>query len=377
MRILLAALLGTILWSGVATAQEMQKMSILTGLKSGTYFRFGQDIAQVISKECNAEITVKESQGSLANLQRLRHEVFSQLAIVQQDTLDYLKTAAAKDVKLQDMIKNIRYIFPLYSEEVHLVTTRNSGIKNLRDIAGKRVAIGVGESGTYLTASFILLLSGIDVEEVEIGGADALRRLLLPADDANKVDAMFYVAGTPVKLYTETPGLKDKLAAVTINEPAVLDRYNPAQLTAQDYAWIDDKVDTVKVKSVLMTYDFVGPQCLNVGMLANRVKANLQSLKTETGHAKWAEVDINAPLKGWQLYKCVKQYIDAPVGPEGERRCAFIQTTGATPGYMPPGQKTPKAEGGGGSGGSICDSAKKSDNPIVQSLCKNLKELQK
>lgn len=303
--------------------------------------------------------------------------MFSQLAIVQQDTLDYLKTAAAKDAKLQDIIKNIRYIFPLYSEEVHLVTTRNSGIEKLRDIAGKRVAIGVGESGTYLTASFILLLSGIDVEQVEIGGVDALRRLLLPADDANKVDAMFYVAGTPVKLYTETPGLKDKLAGVTIDEPAVLDRYNAAQLTGQDYAWIADKVDTVKVRSVLMTYDFQGPQCLNVGMLANRLKANLQTLKTETGHAKWAEVEINAPLKGWQPYRCVKQYIDAAVGPEGERRCAFIQATGARLDYMPPGQKTPKGQAGGGSGGSVCDGSKKTDNPIVQSLCKNLKQLQR
>jgi uncharacterized protein len=378
MRMVLYAVLGFVLSFGIAAAQEMRNMSILTGLKSGTYFRFGQDIAQVINKECGTDIVVKESQGSLANLQRLRHEIFSQLAIAQQDTLDYLKTAAAKDTKLQDIIKNIRYVFPLYSEEVHLVTTKTSGIKKLKDITGKRVAVGVGESGTYLTASFILLLSGIDVEQVEIGGVDALRRLLLPADDANKVDAMFYVAGTPVKLYTETPGLKDKLAGVTIDEPAVLDRYNAAELTSQDYPWIDAKVDTVKVRSVLLTYDFQGPQCLNVGMLANRVKANLQSLKTETGHAKWAEVEIEAPLKGWQPYKCVKQYIDAPVGPEGDRRCAFIQTTGSAD-YMPPGQKTPKAQqgGSGGPGGSVCDGPKKTDNPIVQSLCKNLKELQR
>src|SRR5688572_29875993 len=260
MRILLSAILGLVLSSGLGVAQEMRNMSILTGMKSGTYFRFGQDIAQVINKECGTDIVVKESQGSLANLQRLRHEIFSQLAIAQQDTLDYLKTAAAKDTKLQDIIKNIRYVFPLYSEEVHLVTTKTSGIKKLKDITGKRVAVGVGESGTYLTASFILLLSGIDVEQVEIGGVDALRRLLLPADDANKVDAMFYVAGTPVKLYTETPRLKDKLAGVTIDEPAVLDRYNAAELTSQDYPWIDTKVDTVKVRSVLLTYDFQGPQ---------------------------------------------------------------------------------------------------------------------
>src|SRR5262245_19150388 len=96
MRVLLGAMLGLVLSSGLGMAQEMRNMSILTGMKSGTYFRFGQDIAQVMRKECDSDIVVKESQGSLANLQRLRHEILSQLAIAQQDTLDYLKTAAAK-----------------------------------------------------------------------------------------------------------------------------------------------------------------------------------------------------------------------------------------------------------------------------------------
>lgn len=66
MRLLLTALLGVILSYGSAAAQEMRNMSILTGLKSGTYYRFGQDIAQVMRKECDADLTVKESQGSLA-----------------------------------------------------------------------------------------------------------------------------------------------------------------------------------------------------------------------------------------------------------------------------------------------------------------------
>lgn len=345
-------------------------MSILTGRKTGTYYRFGQDIAELMRKECGAEIIVKESQGSLANLQRLRHEVHSQLAIVQQDSLDYLKTAAGTDTKLQEIVRSIRYVFPLYAEEVHLVTTRNSGIEKLRDIAGKKVAIGEGESGTYLTASFILLLSGVDVTQVEIGPGEALRRLLLPAKDPNRVDALFYVAGTPVKLFTENPALRDQLAAVAIDEPAILDRYGPTQLTSEDYEWITDKVDTVSVRSVLMTYDFQQGQCQNVGMVANRVKANLKTLKEEMGHAKWAEVDINAPLRGWQPYKCVSKYIDAPVGKEN-RQCSFAQTGSAD--YMPPGQKTQAQKA---PNSSVC-AAGKSDNPIVQSLCKNLKELKK
>ena len=346
-------------------------MSILTGQKTGTYFRFGHDIADLMRRECGAEIEVKESQGSLANLQRLRHEVHSQLAIVQQDSLDYLKTAAGTDTKLQEIARSIRYVFPLYAEEVHLVTTKGSGNRKLRDLAGKKIAVGEGASGTYLTASFILLLSGIDVTQVEIGPAEGLRRLLLPAKDPNRVDALFYVAGTPVKLFTENPALRDQLAAVAIDDPAILDRYSPTKLTPDDYEWITDDVNTVAVRSVLMTYDFQQEQCQNVGMVANRLKANLKALKEQFGHAKWAEVDINAPLRGWQAYKCVTKYIDAPVEKDN-RQCAFAQTGSAD--YMPPGQKTsgPKMA----PNPSVCAGGK-SDNPIVQSLCKNLKELKK
>jgi TRAP transporter TAXI family solute receptor len=369
MRVLLAAFVVILFPAIEAGAQELRNMSILTGQKTGTYFRFGNDIAELMRNECGADISVKESQGSLANLQRLRHEQHSQLAIVQQDTLDYLKQAASADTKLQDIVRNIRYVFPLYSEEVHLVTTKGSGIKSLRDIAGKRIAIGEAESGTYLTASFILLLSAIEVKRVEIGQIEGLRRLLLPAQDPNRIDALFYVAGAPVKLFAENPALRDQLAGVAIDDPAVLERYNASQLTSDDYGWIENKLSTVRVRSVLMTYDFQLEQCQNVGMVANRVKANLKALREGAGHAKWNEVELNAPLPGWRLYKCVSKYVDMTVGKQ-DRRCTFGEAPSAA-GYMPPGQKPQNA----GPPPSVCG-AGKSDNPIVQSLCRNLKELQ-
>jgi TRAP transporter TAXI family solute receptor len=368
MRTLFSAALCLVLSYVFADAQEMRNMSILTGAKTGTYYRFGTDIADLLRKECGAEIAVKESQGSLANLQRLRHEANSQLAIVQQDSLDYLKKAAASDPKLQEIARAIRLVFPLYSEEVHLVTTRATGIKRLKDISGKRVAVGEPESGTYLTSSFVLLLAGIEAERVQIGQVEALRRLLLPVQDPARIDALFYVAGAPVKLFAENPALKDQLSGVAIDEPAVLERYNAAQLTSEDYGWIDGKVDTIRVRSVLMTYDFKLEQCANVGMVANRIKANLKALKSESGHPKWAEVEVNAPVAGWQIYRCVAKYLDAPIGTDN-RQCMFTET--ASTDYMPPGQKAQKA-----APASVCGNGK-TDNPIVQSLCRNLNDLQK
>ena len=80
-----------------AKAQEMRNLSILTGLPGSTYHRFGQDIAQVLRQECGIELEVKSSAGSMENMRRLRHEKFTQLAIVQQDILDYMRVASEID----------------------------------------------------------------------------------------------------------------------------------------------------------------------------------------------------------------------------------------------------------------------------------------
>jgi hypothetical protein len=73
----------------------------------------------------------------------------------------------------------------------------------------------------------------------------------------------------------------------------------------------------------------------------------------------------------------VTKYIDAEIGADGDRACAFQSKTAAPADYLPGGQRTsgtatlekaPET--------SVCESGK-TQNPIVQSLCRNMKELQK
>jgi len=343
-------------------AQEMRNLSILTGSPTGTYYRFGQDIAKIVREECDAELKVKESEGSLANIQRLRREDSAQLAIVQQDTLEYLKEAARQDKKLQDIITKIRYVFPLYAEEIHLITTRTSGITDLSQIAGKRVAVGNLESGTYLTTTFVLLLSRIAITPIEINEVQALPRLFLPDSSPDKIDAMFYVAGKPVSLLTKD-SRAGQLSLVNIRDPAVRQRYSPAKITSDDYPWLTRDIDTVKVTSVLMSFDFRREHCLNIGMVANRIRVNLEALQEKTGHSKWRQVDLEASLPGWERYDCVTKYLNARVGSASRRRCAFVEGTTAEETVKDAPSSSPQC------------ADKDSDNPIVRSLCNYLQKI--
>jgi hypothetical protein len=68
----------------------------------------------------------------------------------------------------------------------------------------------------------------------------------------------------------------------------------------------------------LVSYDFRGINCDNVGKFAKTLQDNLEWLKTN-GHPKWKSVDLNAPVKGWEQYDCVKKVLQPSQRPVPEK----------------------------------------------------------
>jgi hypothetical protein len=188
----------------------------------------------------------------------------------------------------------------LYNEEIHLLAHRE--IADFDDLADRVVAIGEEGSGTYLTARLLFEVSDVKPREmVPIGTDEALAQL-----KQGKIDAMFYLAGLPVKLFTEDVAAGDGLALASITNKSILEFYPSAQIPANTYAWQEQAVNTVAVKAVLIAYDFRGPTCESVGKFAKILYENLEWLRGN-GHPKWKSVDLNIPVKGWDQYDCVKK----------------------------------------------------------------------
>jgi TRAP transporter TAXI family solute receptor len=313
----------------------MANMSILTGPEGGTYHRFGQDIGAVVRKVCRADLEVRTSQGSLDNLARLRTEPFAQLAIVQQDVLAYVLLNKSRHPTIKDWVDKFRYVLPLHREETHVVTRRDAGLRTLADLAGRRVAVGEPRSGTHLTATLLLGAAGLlrepsAVKEIQIGVREGIQRLL---DRRGGVDAVFYVAGQPVPLLAGTDeGFETRqlaqLSLVTVPGDVARHLYAPAELTRSAYPWLDRPVNTVAGRAVLVTYDFKGPQCDNVAMIARLIAENLDELQ-RFGHEKWRDVDLNALVDGWQRSPCVTRRMSTPM-----QACRFLgdgDPTASTP----------------------------------------------
>lgn len=292
-------------------AGETAEPAIMTGKPSGTYIRFGQDIARVAG-HFGLKLRVEPSAGSLENVEAVLRRPNTPLGIVQSDVLDFVATFS-DDPELRRTAAAMRMVFPLYSEEVHLLARPE--IRSLADLAGKRVAMGAPTSGTLLTATLMLASAGIEpAEEVEIDTAEALAALR-----DRQVDAMFYVAGRPAKLFASEVSAADGFHLVPITDPLVRQLYQSTVIPAATYAWQAEDVPTVAVRAVLMTYDYARPNayhraaCATVGKVARMIASNLEWLRGPgRGHPKWQEADLDAGLVSWERSRCAEAGLNGP-----------------------------------------------------------------
>jgi TRAP transporter TAXI family solute receptor len=229
---------------------------MVTGSQAGTYIRFGEDIAR-IARAINLPIVVKESEGSIDNIRRLVSPEKVAIGIVQSDVLGFL--SRSEDPRMRQIARNLRLMFPFYNEEVHLFARRD--IQRFEDLHGRRVVVGTKGSGNWLTATNLLRLLAIEpAERLELPPPEGVRAVL-----TGKADAMFYVAGKPVKLFVNMRELRldpqyanllQEVHLVPLNHEKLLQEYTAATLGPGDYDWLEHTLPTIAVQAVLISFDF-------------------------------------------------------------------------------------------------------------------------
>ena len=224
------------------------------------------------------------------------------MGIVQSDVLAFVARIQTDPV-LKRIAKKTKMVFPLYNEEIHILG--RPGITDFDDLADRRVAIGREGSGTYLTARLLFKVAEVTPREMVLIDTDeALAEL-----KAGRIDAMFYVAGYPVKLFSE--GCSDGGRAAPRPDPQ--QEHHGVLPARRDSGRARTRgsrrrCETVAVKAVLISFDFRRRDCDDVGAFAKTLADNMDWL-VKNGHPKWKTVDLNFPLKGWEQYDCVRKYL--------------------------------------------------------------------
>ncbi|HHU69869.1 MAG TPA: TAXI family TRAP transporter solute-binding subunit, partial [Thermoanaerobacterales bacterium] len=168
-------------------------VKIATGGTAGVYFPLGGAVAEILNKNVEGVNASAETTGaSVANINMLKeHEV--ELAFIQNDITYY----AANGVEMYEgqKVDGLCGISSIYPETIQIVTLGKTGIKEIADVKGKRVAVGSAGSGTEANARQILEAYGITYDDITVqylSFAEAANSL----KDGN-VDVAFVTAGFP------------------------------------------------------------------------------------------------------------------------------------------------------------------------------------
>ena len=115
------------------TESQAYQLSISTGQQGGIYNPLAEAIGEVVNKDQpRLSIESRLSDGSGMSMERLEMGECD-LALLQNGT------PGGDDVRL---------IAPLYEEVLHILVPVESEAKQLRDLKGKRLAVGPEQSGT-------------------------------------------------------------------------------------------------------------------------------------------------------------------------------------------------------------------------------------
>ena len=140
------------------TTRLPRNVVIAAGAKGGRYYELSQEIARRVANDLGVQVKVLETEGSLENFRLLRQGV-ADFAIYQPDT--------ARMIEHREDPGDAAFVSNLYSEVVHLFYRKGSGIKDAWDMRGKRVSLGLHDSGDYAASQMLLAHLGIELDEFD------------------------------------------------------------------------------------------------------------------------------------------------------------------------------------------------------------------
>lgn len=290
---IILALLCTLFTAHSVLAKNFDAIGLITGARGGTYIQIGENLSQ-LAEQSNIQLNVYESKGSLENIAAVFERDDVQMALVQSDVLGYLRESQNK--KLDKIEENIKMMFPLYNEEVHLVAKKS--ITSIYDLNNRRVGVGGRGSGTNLTSDLLFEVTNVwPQKKYHLDGVSALKAL-----QQDQIDAFIYVSGYPVELLENVDG--NRFHLVPLADDKLSEYYLDSTIPARTYAWQTEAVNTVAVKAVLMSFDFKGKYCKTARKLANVIYNNMEWLYSN-GHSKWQEVNLDYNLNKWDRYSCI------------------------------------------------------------------------
>ncbi|MGE7470373.1 TAXI family TRAP transporter solute-binding subunit [Bosea sp. NPDC003192] len=294
------ALAGIAALALVATpmaARAQDFINVLTGGTSGVYYPLGVALSKIYGEKIpNVRPTVQATKASVENLQLLQQGK-GEIAFTLGDSLD-AAWKGDEEAGFKSPLKKLRGITAIYPNYVQIVASKDSGIKTLADLKGKRLSVGAPKSGTELNARAILAAAGMtykDLGKIEyLPFAESVELM-----KNRQLDATLQSAGLGVA------SLRDLATSVEITvvevPAAVVDKAGPpfvkVSIPANTYTGQTAAVPAAAVVNYLVTHEGVKEE--TVYQMTKAVFDSLPDLAA--AHAAARSIKLESALEGMPL----------------------------------------------------------------------------
>ena len=163
------------------------QITIATGQPTGAYYKMGQKYSQIIARD-GITVELEATTGSVENLKSLA-DIASGVDVV------FMQGGIGRMFLNEDMVS----LGSIYYEPLWVFHLSNLTIRQLSDLGGKKISIGLEGSGSKVLSEQILLLNSVDRNNSQIyylNNEEAIEKLL-----AGEVDAVFFVTAYHEKTF--------------------------------------------------------------------------------------------------------------------------------------------------------------------------------
>ncbi len=188
---------------GLAFAKRVF-VTIATGSPGGVYYPLGIGMAAVIEETVSGVKCMAESTGASVENTRLISFRESDMGMLMGSIAYAAREGWKPFVKKHDVLT----MFQMYPAPMHIVALKDSGIKTLADLKGKKVSIDQPGSGGAVMSKVILKAAGFDLEkDLKLAGFSVSQSVLAMQDGV--VDAVMLNFAYPADAVVELDSTRD------------------------------------------------------------------------------------------------------------------------------------------------------------------------
>jgi TRAP transporter TAXI family solute receptor len=290
------------------SAGTAQMFRIATASKDGTFFPIGTLIARGISGSdacdsappCGVDGLISLAQvsnGSVANVKAVAAGSI-EAGLAQADVVYWAFNGSGRfagDAPLTDL----RAVANLFPGSLHIVASVDSGIDQVDDLKGHRVALDEQGSGTLATAEAIIASVGISKSDLQPFYIKHHHAGPMLAD--GKLDAFFFVAGYPTRSVLEVSKTA-KIRLVPLSERTIQSLvsarpyFAPGVIPAGAYPGHEMDTATLDIGTQLIVNTTLDEELVydvTAALWSERTRALL-----DAGHPKGKQVRLDSALRG-------------------------------------------------------------------------------